>query len=326
MGQSDYEYETARDGAGVPARLTVYGGQGFQRSEMIEDLRRAGFRAISGGEVGDLLEGPVMPLGDVVIVDCPILAAAEMAGLARLDDRIAQSGTHLIVLTSLDALDAVFSILDRSKPQILIQPSRAEVIVAVGRVMGHLTTAAAVREMSEADRLSLLRLSEQIDAIAQELDRISSTDPSRDDGVSDFKRGFSMANAKPLSLSEQAKRAKPPQLPDPRLVRQMIAGRQARAQFFDAELFADPAWDMLLDLTAAHAEKAEVSVTSLCIAAGVPATTALRWLKQMVDCGIFERVADASDRRRAFIRLSDSSLDAMARYFELVDTPLARAA
>ena len=83
---------------------------------------------------------------------------------------------------------------------------------------------------------------------------------------------------------------------------------------------------MLLDLTAAHAENAQVSVTSLCIAAGVPATTALRWLKQMVESGIFERVADANDRRRAFIELSSASLDAMARYFEHVETPLARAA
>jgi len=36
---------------------------------------------------------------------------------------------------------------------------------------------------------------------------------------------------------------------------------------------ADPAWDMLLDLTAARAESRAVSVSSLCIAAGVPTTT-----------------------------------------------------
>ena len=98
------------------------------------------------------------------------------------------------------------------------------------------------------------------------------------------------------------------------------------AVFFDADLFADPAWDMLLDLTAAHAEGQQVSVTSLCIAAGVPATTALRWIKQLVETGVFERVADAADKRRAFIALSDKSVDAMARYFASIEAPLARAA
>ena len=88
-----------------------------------------------------------------------------------------------------------------------------------------------------------------------------------------------------------------------------------RAKFFDGELFADPAWDMLLDLTAARAEHIRVSVTSLCIAAAVPPTTALRWISQMVEAGLLERVEDESDKRRAFIALSDSAADAMARYF-----------
>ncbi len=83
---------------------------------------------------------------------------------------------------------------------------------------------------------------------------------------------------------------------------------------------------MLLDLTAAHAEHQRVSVTSLCIAAAVPATTALRWIKQLVDSGVFVRVADSTDRRRAFIGLSEHSTEAMARYFAEVEVPIAQAA
>jgi DNA-binding MarR family transcriptional regulator len=85
-------------------------------------------------------------------------------------------------------------------------------------------------------------------------------------------------------------------------------------------------WDMLLDLTAAHAEGQKVSVTSLCIAANVPATTALRWLSQMVEAGVFRRAADPMDRRRVFIELSDASITAMAGYFAALDEPLAFAA
>ena len=116
------------------------------------------------------------------------------------------------------------------------------------------------------------------------------------------------------------------QLPDPRMIRDLIANRQARAKFFDPALFGDPAWDMLLDLAAAHGEGAQVSVTSLCIAAGVPATTALRWLTQMVESGIFLRLPDPADKRRAFIALSDRSVTAMARYFASLRTPMTLAA
>ena len=119
----------------------------------------------------------------------------------------------------------------------------------------------------------------------------------------------------PADGTDRLVRAARPPLPDPRLVRRIIRQRQLRARFFDGELFADPAWDMMLDLTAARVEHQRVSVTSLCIASGVPPTTALRWIGQMVDVGLFERVEDESDRRRAFIQLSDRAADGMARYF-----------
>ena len=106
-----------------------------------------------------------------------------------------------------------------------------------------------------------------------------------------------------------------PRLPDAAVIRRLIKARQLRARYFDADHFADPAWDILLDLAAARAERQQVSVTSLCIAAGVPATTALRWIGQMVDADLLVRVSDPHDRRRAYIALADNTADAMARYF-----------
>jgi hypothetical protein len=54
-----------------------------------------------------------------------------------------------------------------------------------------------------------------------------------------------------------------------------ICARRLRERLLPAGLFADPAWDMLLDLYAAEIEEQPVSVTSACIAAAAPATTAL---------------------------------------------------
>ena len=41
----------------------------------------------------------------------------------------------------------------------------------------------------------------------------------------------------------------------------------------------------------------------------------------MVESGLLVRVQDDSDRRRAFIALSDGAADAMARYFDAIGTP-----
>ena len=95
----------------------------------------------------------------------------------------------------------------------------------------------------------------------------------------------------------------------------VIRARRLRSRFFEEELFADPAWDMLLDLRQAEIAQLRVPVSSLCIAAAVPATTALRWLKTMTDKGIFLRRADPHDGRRVFVELSPAASQAMRRYF-----------
>ena len=95
------------------------------------------------------------------------------------------------------------------------------------------------------------------------------------------------------------------------MVRRLIRLRRDRDRHFPADLFGDPAWDMLLDLTAARMEGVDVAVSSLCVAAAVPTTTALRWVRSLSEAGVFVRRTDPGDARRAFITLSDSAHDAM---------------
>ena len=109
-------------------------------------------------------------------------------------------------------------------------------------------------------------------------------------------------------------------MPDPRWVKRIIRASQVRFRYFSSDIFADPAWDMLLDLTLARAERRRVSVTSLCIASGVPTTTALRWIKLLELSGLVERVEDETDRRRTFVVLSDRGVDAISRFFEAIRT------
>lgn len=106
--------------------------------------------------------------------------------------------------------------------------------------------------------------------------------------------------------------------PDAAELRRAIRTRRMREAFFMPGLFADPAWDMLLDLYAAELEGEPVSVSSLCIAAAVAPTTALRWIARMTEDGLLERRPDESDRRRAFMALTDVARVGMRGYLEAV--------
>jgi DNA-binding MarR family transcriptional regulator len=85
--------------------------------------------------------------------------------------------------------------------------------------------------------------------------------------------------------------------------------RRARAAISpEKDLFQDPAWDILLDLYIAHCEDKTISVTSASMAAGVPLTTALRWVWHLEQLQMVERQIDRRDRRRSFVSLTKSGL------------------
>jgi len=321
---ADFSYGVSAMGAaGLPVALSIYADRSHLRAQIAEDAQAAGLRITCVSCLAELLEGAARPLGDVVLLDRPQADGAALPALTRLDRRAARSGAQLIVSTTLEGLEDVFSCMDQSNPQLLVDPTRADRVIALGHVLARFP-AGRLRELTEEDRLMLLRLTEQVGQIAERLDRLSPVNvpilPSNDDSAFSFEPlGPDIAENPKGGLERLVRAARPP-LPDPRLVRQIIRQRQLRARFFDGDLFVDPAWDMLLDLTAARVEHARVSITSLCIASNVPPTTALRWIGQMTEAGLFERVEDDTDHRRAFITLSDRAADAMARYFaELVD-------
>jgi DNA-binding MarR family transcriptional regulator len=101
-------------------------------------------------------------------------------------------------------------------------------------------------------------------------------------------------------------------------IRAHIKARRQRERFLDPALFADAVWDILLDLAASRLEERPVSVSSLCIAASVPTTTALRTIKQLVDRGLLHRRGDPSDARRTYIGLSAQAARAMDGCLEAV--------
>lgn len=99
-------------------------------------------------------------------------------------------------------------------------------------------------------------------------------------------------------------------------VRSAIQARAARKRHFTADLFADPAWDMLLELYAAALTQRKLTISRLGERAGVPMTTALRWIKTLETQGLAERSYDRLDGRRVFLTLSEKGENAMSAYFD----------
>ena len=220
----------------------------------------------------------------------------------RLLDHVNRDAGHgryrAIVAAPADLLDAVAARLTDGGVELLVDADEADRTAAL---------AVALTDAGRPDRLSdiasdhnairLRQLSDEVSRIASTLARLS-TGP-----------------ATPVPPTEQPPVAGELPQVSADAVRSVIRARRLRSRYFDEGMFADPAWDMLLDLLQAEIAQLRVPVSSLCIAASVPATTALRWLKTMTCQGIFVRRADPNDGRRVFVELAPPASQAMRRYF-----------
>lgn len=321
MAQAAFLCEEDGDGAALPVDVLAPTVSLFGDPERLGgiagDARRAGLAVRAARPLESLLQGGGGVLGDIVLADCPVVYAAQLAALVRLDQRAARAGAQLVVITSGAALEDVFGCIEGRDARILVDPTPAQAAMAIGGAMLNLSHS-RVRELHEGERLELLRLTEEVGRLAAKLDRLAL--PLGGEGNHGMTARLASPgndyNAPPPEGTRDLLRRPRAPLPDPRLVQRVIRQRRLRDRYFESGLFADPAWDILLDLTAARAEHRRVSVTSLCIAAAVPATTALRWIAQMTEMGILVREQDDADKRRAFIALSASAAEAMARYFD----------
>lgn len=228
--------------------------------------------------------------------------AMEIA-LARIDAVATALDLPIVVSMATGDIDLVAAMLIGPRVAMLCDASPLELVAALavaGASHGGAALLHAYVREGESERLR--KLNAEVARIAEALARLSvQEDEDRRGGVGDRHQSFHAA---------------PPRAPpgDAERVRRMIRARRLRDGFFEGGLFEEPAWDMLLDLYAAHLEGTRVSVSSLCIAAAVAPTTALRWIGKMTEAGLFARQPDPADRRRAFMVLTERALEGMRGY------------
>ena len=97
-------------------------------------------------------------------------------------------------------------------------------------------------------------------------------------------------------------------------IRRLQRLRASRDRIFGKGLFGEPAWDILLDLYAAQLRSRQESVASVCVAAGVPSSTAVRWIKILLNEGLVLRLSDTRDEYRCLLALTPKGVEAMERF------------
>ena len=218
--------------------------------------------------------------------------------LARVNRDAAAGHYTAVVAAGEDWIDLVATRITSSDVQLLVDPSPAERITAIA-LTSALIPAKRVQEASpERTEARLKQLSDEVNRIASALARLSNTPVSEE-------------TAKPVEPGDG------PAI-SAETIRSVIRARRLRDQFMPADLFADPAWDIMLDLLQAEIIQHRVPVSSLCIAAAVPPTTALRWIRTMTDRELLLRRDDPHDARRIFIELAPVTSAALRNFFNKI--------
>jgi DNA-binding MarR family transcriptional regulator len=244
------------------------------------------------------------PAGDAVFVDIVSDGGVGLdVFLDRVDALSRIDRIPVVINCGPDALDTAAARMSAPLAALMSEASAADWIATFAMFIP--ARDLVLHDAVIDDSLRLQRLADEVQRIAQTLSDLVGKEPPPLRGVSDALIGF---RAEPLGYTA------PPSAVTASDVRAIIRLRRLRDRFFRSDLFADPAWDMLLDLMAARLDRMRVAVSSLCIAAAVPPTTALRWIKTMCDNGMFVRVADPEDGRRVFIELSEGAASGMAAY------------
>jgi DNA-binding MarR family transcriptional regulator len=224
-----------------------------------------------------------------------------------LDDHDSEA----LVWSDLDGLDEAFAALPVDRCHFLVDTPDWQAIAILTGVAKRIRGSQLHDSARDSEILSLHRISNELADFAQTLASIA-----KQDGAPQVReRPVSFRPAPQGLLDSFATERAPEPSARPQDVRAIIKLRRLRDRYFQPDLFADPGWDIMLDLYAARQEGKQVSVSSLCIAAAVPPTTALRWITNMTAAGLLVRVQDPDAARRVFIELSAEARDQLDAYF-----------
>ena len=286
------------------APVFVAGSSPAARRRALALVEAAGLRTPGAVSIGEAVERLAQRVRTgAVWIELDQDDGALLDALLERVDRGAVEGEYRAIVSAVPAMiDTVAARLSGGQVELLIeQGDEGARVAALALATTQVGRGARLSDVAADNSAARLRqLTDEVGRIATTLARLS---------------GGPAALAPMAPVVPRLEVNDPPPAIAPETVRAVIRARRLRSRFFAEDLFADPAWDMLLDLTQAEIAQVRVPVSSLCIAAAVPATTALRWIKRLTDTGLLVRRADPHDGRRVFVEMAQATSVAMRHYF-----------
>jgi hypothetical protein len=255
---------------------------------------------------------------DYLLTDISSISGQMQEDCSEIADYLTRYGAQALIWIGMDQLDMVYAAMPAEQCHFLIDADDAVAVPILSGANRRAKMDQLHDKSREGDYGALHKISDELADFARTLARIAEQDGTPP----------STLNEKPVSFRQASPAMFEPLVPAPvteqgpkaSTIRSLIKLRRMREQHFPDGLFADPGWDILLDLFAAKLEGRSVSVSSLCIAAAVPPTTGLRWITTMTEHGALIRRQDPNDARRVFIELSPDSEERLRRFFREADT------
>ena len=95
--------------------------------------------------------------------------------------------------------------------------------------------------------------------------------------------------------------------------RVILANRRRRSAIFGAQMFSEPAWEILLTLYADQQAQRHTQ-SGVIDASGTSKTTALRWIDYLLERDFIRREDHPTDKRLKFLALSENGLNLLEMY------------
>lgn len=278
------------------ARAAVLCSDSRRRAALEALANAAGCRLLGGYSLDTL---PVPP--HILLTELSSKSDADVDALAKLGLYAEAHGCAVLAWIDMELLDPAYAALPRA--QFIVSDNDEEAPALLAALLADGGGARVAEERKGADFVALHRLSDELAEVARRLADMADDARPPAPSLTLVPPADVPAPVVPVTASD---------------IRVLIRRRRMRMEFFGNDMLADPAWDILLDLFAAQMEEGDVSVSSLCIAAAVPPTTALRWIGAMTEAGMLVRRFDPNDGRRVFISLSADTATRMKQYFAAV--------
>jgi CheY-like chemotaxis protein/DNA-binding MarR family transcriptional regulator len=220
----------------------------------------------------------------------------------------------VLLLTAHPTLESAVDALRLGACDFLTKPVRpGELVAVVTRAMERVRRARTEADKKTPDVEGLIRQAEEI---AGALRRFTQPPQTR-------------GGAPPLATKEADDSAAHPTTieahwPKGRVsVLDAIEGLRKLRRHYDEHKLDDVAWDLLLEMLRADQNHSRLSVSALTISIpGVSSTTSLRRVGELTARGYIERVPDARDGRRDFVRLTPKSRALLGDYLAHADSCL----